>query len=163
MIPDLNPRRWNVKKIAAAIIVLVALSGAACAAQAAAKPNTAKKPAPATVTLPNSVTVGEGDMFLTPSATTVAAGQVSFTVSNAGPSPHEFVIVKGDPTGTTGDEAGRVSEEGHVGGPEGPEIGNINSGHTKSLTVDLPPGTYTIMCNLPGHYVAGMHSTIVVR
>jgi len=151
------------KKIAATSIGLLALMGAACTSQAAAKPSAPKKPAPATVTLPNTVTVGEGDMFLHPSATTVAAGQVSFTVSNAGPSPHEFVIVKGDPTGTTGDEAGKVSEAGHIGGPEGPEIGNINSGHAKSLTVTLPPGTYTIMCNLPGHYIAGMHATIVVR
>jgi uncharacterized cupredoxin-like copper-binding protein len=151
------------KKIAAASIGLLALVGAACTSQAAAKPSAPKKPAPATVTLPNTVTVGEGDMFLHPSATTVAAGRVSFTVSNAGPSPHEFVIVQGDPTGTKGDEAGRVSEAAHIGGPEGPEIGNINSGHTKSLTVNLPPGTYTIMCNLPGHYMAGMHSTIVVR
>lgn len=150
------------KKMAVAMVGLLALVGAACS-QAAAKPSAPKKPAPATVTLPNSVTVGEGDMFLTPSATEVATGRVSFTVSNTGPSPHEFVIVKGDPTGTTGDEAGRVSEDGHIGGPEGPEIGNINPGHTKSLTVDLPPGTYTIMCNLPGHYLAGMHSTIVVR
>jgi uncharacterized cupredoxin-like copper-binding protein len=151
------------KKITVAMVGLLALAGAACSAQAAAKPGAPKKPAPATVTLPNSVTVGEGDMFLTPSATTVAAGQVSFAVSNTGPSPHEFVIVKGDPTGTTGEESGQVSEAGHVGGPEGPEIGNINPAHTKSLTVDLPPGTYTHMCNLPAHYLAGMHSTIVVR
>ena len=60
-------------------------------------------------------------------------------------------------------QAGKVSEDGHIAGPEGPEIGNINAGHTKSLTVNLPPGTYTIMCNLPGHYVAGMHATIVVK
>jgi uncharacterized cupredoxin-like copper-binding protein len=151
------------KRATVAMVSLLALAGAACASQAVAKPGAPKKPAPATVTLPKTVTVGEGDMFLTPSANTVAAGQVSFTVSNTGPSPHEFVIVKGDPTGTTGEEAGRVSEAGHVGGPEGPEIGNINSGHSKSLTVNLPPGTYTIMCNLPGHYLAGMHSTIVVR
>jgi uncharacterized cupredoxin-like copper-binding protein len=151
------------RKVTVAMVGLLALAGAACSAQAAAKPSDPKKPAPATVTLPDSVTVGEGDMFLTPSATTVAAGQVSFAVSNTGPSPHEFVIVKGDPTGTTGDEAGRVSEDGHVGGPEGPEIGNINSGHSKTMLIDLPPGTYTAMCNLPGHYMAGMHFTLVVK
>ena len=76
---------------------------------------------------------------------------------------HEFVIVSGDPTGTTGDEAGRVSEANHVGGADGPEIGNINPGQTKTVTVDLPPGTYTAMCNLPGHFAAGMVFKFVVQ
>jgi uncharacterized cupredoxin-like copper-binding protein len=31
------------------------------------------------------------------------------------------------------------------------------------LTVDLDPGTYTAMCNLPGHYAAGMHFQFVVE
>src|SRR5262245_38971070 len=131
------------KKIALTLAGLLALAGAACTSQAGATPSAAKQPAAANVTLAKSGIVREGDMFLTPSATTVAAGQVSFTVTNSGPSKHELVIVTGDPTGTTGDEPGRVSEAGHIGGPNGPEIGNINPGHTKTLTVDLPPGTYT--------------------
>jgi len=61
-------------------------------------------------------------MFLHPSVTTVAGGTVTFTVTNDGLMQHEFVVVSGDPTGTTGDEPGRVSEANHGGGAEGPEI-----------------------------------------
>jgi uncharacterized cupredoxin-like copper-binding protein len=25
------------------------------------------------------------------------------------------------------------------------------------LTIDLPQGHYAVVCNLPGHYAAGMH------
>ena len=107
------------------------------------------------------VKVGEGEMFLHASATQVA-GKVTFHVFNNGGMHHEFVIVSGDPTGTKGDEPGRVSERHHIGGAEGPEIGDISPGQTKSLTVRLAPGTYTAMCNLPGHYMAGMHFKFVV-
>ena len=111
------------KKIAVSMVGLLALVGAACSANATAQPTAAKKPATPKPALSSSVGVTAGDMFLRSTATTVATGKVTFTVSNSGPSSHEFVIVTGDPTGTTGDEAGRVSEDGHIGGDEGPEIG----------------------------------------
>jgi uncharacterized cupredoxin-like copper-binding protein len=147
-------------RIAVGLLGLLLLVATACASGAAAKPAPSHTPAPAAA---KAVEVGEGDMYLHPSATVVAAGSVTFTVANNGPSKHEFVIVSGDPTGTTGEEAGRVSEANHIGGPEGPEIGNIPPGGTKVLTVDLPPGTYTAMCNLPGHYAGGMKYTFVVN
>jgi len=109
-----------------------------------------------------AVTVDEGEMFLHPSATTLKAGVISFVVTNDGSIHHEFVLVTGDPTGTKGDEPGRVSEANHIGGDNGPEIGDIAPGQTKVLTVTLPAGTYTAMCNLPGHYAAGMHFLFTV-
>ena len=68
----------------------------------------------------------------------------------------------GDPTGTKGDEPGRVSEGNHIGGENGPEIADIAPGQTKVLTATLTAGTYTAMCNLPGHYAAGMHFQFTV-
>jgi hypothetical protein len=65
-------------------------------------------------------------------------------------------------TGTQGDEPGRVSEADHIGGDSGPEIGDIAPGQTKVLTVTLAAGGYTAMCNLPGHYAAGMHFQFTV-
>ena len=137
------------RKIAVIASGLLVLAGAACTSKATARP-------PA---LPHSVKVSEGDMFLKPSATKVAAGTVTFSVTNQGGMHHEFVIVTGDPTGTTGDEAGQVSESNHLGGDEGPEIGDIKPGQTKQLTASLSPGTSTAMCNLPGHFTSGMHFT----
>ena len=115
-----------------------------------------------TTDLVRAVTVDEGEMYLQPSATELKAGVIAFVVTNNGSIHHEFVIVTGDPTGTKGDEPGRVSEANHIGGPDGPEIGDIAPGQAKVLTVTLAAGTYTAMCNLPGHYAAGMHFQFTV-
>ena len=37
------------------------------------------------------------------------------------------------------------------------------SGGSKTLTLDLPPGTYTFYCSVPGHEAAGMKGTLTVR
>ncbi len=37
------------------------------------------------------------------------------------------------------------------------------TGGTKVLTIDLPPGTYTFYCSVPGHEMAGMKGTLTVR
>jgi uncharacterized cupredoxin-like copper-binding protein len=33
---------------------------------------------------------------------------------------------------------------------------------TKTLTADLKPGRYVLICNLPGHYAMGMWFPLVV-
>jgi uncharacterized cupredoxin-like copper-binding protein len=145
------------KKLAyAASALLLAIVGAACSHASASQ-------GPEASALPSSVKVTEGEMYLHTSATKVAAGTVTFTVANDGAIHHEFVVVTGDPTGTKGDEPGRVSESGHIGGEEGPEIGDIAPGGTETLVANLSPGTYTAMCNLPGHYAGGMHFQFTVQ
>jgi len=37
------------------------------------------------------------------------------------------------------------------------------NGGTKTLTLNLPPGTYTFYCSVPGHEMAGMKGTLTVR
>lgn len=138
----------------------------AIASKASATRTTTVVPMPTSVPVATqavrAVTVEEGEMYLHPTATVLKAGVVAFVVANSGKIHHEFVIVTGDPTGTTGDEPGRVSEANHIGGDSGPEIGDIAPGQTKVLTVTLAAGTYTAMCNLPGHYAAGMHFQFTV-
>ncbi len=135
---------------------------AAAAPVVAASPTAAAAPTNVPTQAVRAVTVDEGEMYLHPSATELKAGIVAFVVTNNGSIHHEFVIVTGDPTGTKGDEPGRVSEGNHIGGDNGPEIGDISPGQTKVLTVTFAAGTYTAMCNLPGHYTAGMHFQFTV-
>ena len=145
------------RKMALTATALLAFAAAACASSAGAQSSGAQKP------LAHSVRVSEGDMYLRASATKLAAGRITFRVTNKGGMDHEFVIVSGNPAGTKGDEPGRVSEARHIGGEEGPEIGNVAPGQTKSLTASLSPGRYTAMCNLPGHFDGGMHFQFVVQ
>src|SRR3989442_9946794 len=103
-------------------------------------PTSVSAPTPVATQAVRAVTVDEGEMYLHPTATELKAGVISLVVTNNGSAHHEFVIVTGDPTGTKGDEPGRVSEGNHIGGDNGPEIGDISPGQTKVLTVTLAAG-----------------------
>jgi len=88
------------------------------------------------------------------------ADKVTFVVKNAGKVEHEFVVVKtakpaGDLLSHGGTEA---SEAGNVG-----EISSVKPGQTKKLTLELVKGHYSLLCNLPGHYAAGMYGTVTVK
>jgi uncharacterized cupredoxin-like copper-binding protein len=42
------------------------------------------------------------------------------------------------------------------------EVENVTPGATKQLAVDLKPGRYVLVCNIPGHYKLGMRTAVVV-
>ena len=63
------------------------------------------------------------------------------------------------PAGAIPLKNGRADESGNVG-----ETGDLAVGKTKSVTLNLKPGHYALICNLPGHYKAGQHTDFrVVR
>jgi uncharacterized cupredoxin-like copper-binding protein len=120
-------------------------------------------PAPAAaagpVPLPHNVDVTLAQFAVTPSVTRAAAGKVTFRVHNAGSITHEFVVVK--TTHAAADlplNKGRADEAGNVG-----ETGDLRAGATKSVSLKLPAGHYALICNLPGHYLAGQHTDFTVR
>lgn len=49
-------------------------------------------------------------------------------------------------------------------GTSGPVVGATPTfqGGTKTLSVNLKPGTYTFFCSVPGHRDAGMKGTLTV-
>jgi uncharacterized cupredoxin-like copper-binding protein len=93
--------------------------------------------------------------------TTTKSGKVSFKITNTGSVVHEFVIVQTDlaadklPTTPDGD----VDEE-KLESPG--EQGDLDVGKSADLTVDLKPGRYLLICNLPNHYKLGMHTEFTV-
>jgi uncharacterized cupredoxin-like copper-binding protein len=111
-----------------------------------------------------------GAMRLTADRTTVAHGTVSFLVTNAGSISHEMAIlilpdaqIAGTrPIGGDGriDEAGSLTEASNTCA-EGSGQG-ILPGASGWVTLTLPPGRYELICNLPGHYAAGMYSQLTV-
>ncbi len=111
-----------------------------------------------------AVGVSEQDFTIELDADSVKSGSTTFTVDNAGPSVHEFVVFQTDlspdalPVGETGD----VDEEGE-GVTALDEIEDIGVGCTATLSLDLKAGNYALICNLPGHYAAGMHAPLTVK
>jgi uncharacterized cupredoxin-like copper-binding protein len=109
--------------------------------------------------LPRNVDVTLAQFAVSPSAPGARGGRVTFRVHNAGTITHEFVVIK-TPT-LAADlpvKAGRAVESGNVG-----ETGDLKPGVTKSVAIALPAGHYALICNLPGHYLAGQHTDFTVQ
>ena len=88
-----------------------------------------------------------------------AAGKVKFTVTNNGSVTHEYVVLDTPtPAAKLPVSGGRASEAGNIG-----ETGDVRAGETKTFTLNLKPGHYAIVCNLPGHYLAGMYTDLTVK
>lgn len=96
----------------------------------------------------------------------IPSGKVTFHVSNAGPSLHEFVIMKTKhPAGTLPmirQEGYKRAAEDAKGDVHVAELGNIPVGGSKDLSITLKSGHYVIVCNLPQHYRLGMHVDLTV-
>jgi uncharacterized cupredoxin-like copper-binding protein len=98
------------------------------------------------------------DFKVLPSAGSVAAGRVRFTVRNAADMEHELVIIRtGRRAASLPVHGSRASEAGKVGAVEVP------MGKTRSVTVRLARGHYALICNEPGHYRLGMHADLTVK
>lgn len=122
---------------------------------AAAAPATGE----ATATAVRNVDVTLAQFAVTPSVTAAPRGRVTFRVHNAGTIPHEFVVVRtARPAADLPVSKGRADETGNVG-----ETGDLRPGATKSVSLRLPAGHYALICNLPGHYLAGQHTDFSVR
>lgn len=98
------------------------------------------------------------------SANKAKAGTIRFDIANEGTIGHEFLVVRTDIA------SGKIPiEEGDRFSEENPdlemidEIGEYAKGTTESLTLDLEPGVYQLVCNLAAHYGAGMHTTFTVE
>lgn len=119
----------------------------------------------AAVSGPASVQVTLNEWSVKPGTISVPAGKVTFQVANQGKLEHEMIVLKTDlaPTAlemsTT--EENKVDEEGGVN--DVGEVEAVASGTTKSETFDLTPGTYVLICNVAGHYKAGMETAFVVK
>lgn len=89
------------------------------------------------------------------------AGTIAFNVNNKGAVTHEFVIVKTD---LKADSLPVVDDEVDESAfTPIDEIEDIASAATPTLSVDLQPGHYVILCNLTGHYGKGMHADFDVQ
>lgn len=96
-------------------------------------------------------------------ADTAAAGQVTFEITNKGTIGHEFLVVKTDIADGEIPVDGDHFPEDAEGITVIDEIGEFPAGETQSLVLTLEPGAYQLVCNLPAHYGAGMHTSFIVE
>jgi uncharacterized cupredoxin-like copper-binding protein len=110
------------------------------------------------------VHVDERDFGIHIPEVTLPAGHYVFVDTNHGPSPHELVMWK---TALAADHLPlganrKVNEDSPTLASALDSGSSLNPGETRLLTTTLAPGHYIIVCNLPGHFMAGMHVDITV-
>jgi uncharacterized cupredoxin-like copper-binding protein len=111
-----------------------------------------------------------GAMSLSLDRSSVSSGAVSFLATNDGSIRHELVVLplldsqvaggrsisggnKVDETASLGEASATCNAGGGTG---------IAPGSASWVTLDLAPGRYEVVCNLPGHYAAGMYRELTV-
>jgi uncharacterized cupredoxin-like copper-binding protein len=110
------------------------------------------------------VTATQSEFSIMLSTTSVRSGSVRIKAQNQGKTEHELVVFRTDlpeaalPLGPDG----KVDEEAKGITHLDPEAEGVAPGKTKSISVDMAPGRYVVICNLPGHYSQGMHAVITV-
>jgi uncharacterized cupredoxin-like copper-binding protein len=103
-------------------------------------------------------------------ASSVPAGAVTFVASNFGRLNHELLIFPMAPDGPGTrpvDTGGKIDEASSLGEASRSCASGVGDGiapGTRSwITVNLSPGIYELLCDLPWHYANGMFTTITVR
>lgn len=106
--------------------------------------SSATTPAPSTASGSLSLTANpEGQLKYNTSSLTAKAGNVSIDFSNMSPLEHNVTV--------------ESSSHAVVGATP------TFKGESKTLTLTLKPGTYKFFCSVPGHRMAGMEGTLVVK
>ena len=107
---------------------------------------------------------GRTSMGISATPAVVKAGEVTFEVTNTSQDlVHETIVVPAPAEGKAvpyDGQKGLIDEDaaGHLG-----EVSELEPGKSGALRLDLRPGRYALICNVPGHYVAGMWTIVTVK
>lgn len=119
----------------------------------------------------STVDVTLREFAVEPAQSSAPAGEVTFEVRNEGPNdPHELVVIRTDlaPDALPTDDRGVVDEEAE-GIEVVDEVEEIPVGGSATLTVELDPGSYVLICNIydeeeqEAHYAQGMRTAFTVE
>lgn len=140
----MNRWRNSVRALAFAAVLTVGLGAAGAA--------------PGHVQAPSKVGIVLKEWKVLPSSASVAAGKVTFQVRNTGAIEHELVVLRSDRRpNALPVKSGAAVETGLRG-----EIAKVSPGQQRTLTLNLKPGKYVLICNLLGHYKAGQYAALRV-
>ena len=107
--------------------------------------------------------MSKASMGIKLSQTSIPAGEVTFQVTNTSKGTiHEMVVFpldKGETQLPINKDEERIDEDSaHDLG----EVSEMDPGQSGALTLNLKPGKYVLLCNVPGHYMNGMWSILTV-
>ncbi len=105
----------------------------------------------------STVDVAHGDFWVTTSQPSVEEGNVTFEVANEGAIVHEFKVVRSE---LPPDDLPLNEEEFVVDETQVEVMGftdPMKPGETRTLTLNMPPGKYVLICNVASHYQAGSY------
>ena len=162
-----------------AIAMMLVLIAAACGGDdetatttvATSVPPAAPAPTTAPITpdpvaIASTVNVELSEFSISLDTTVGDAGDITFVTTNAGALPHEFVILRSDlapdalPVDTTTAKADEAATGGAIGRIPQTDLG---SGASTSVSFNLAPGNYVLICNISGHYQSGMTAAFTVQ
>jgi plastocyanin len=122
----------------------VITSGTASKASASAPSSTSAAPGPSNATASRSLSLeanAQGQLAYNTKQLSAKAGAVTITMTNMSPLMHNVTVAQGSKVlGAT------------------PTF----QGGSRTLTLNLKPGTYTFYCSVPGHRQAGMEGKLTV-
>ena len=104
-----------------------------------------------------------GQMGITTDVSTVGAGRIDFEVVNTSKSlVHDMMVVKVkdfEKALTFDASNGQIVENKTH---DIAQVSQLEPGKTESLKVDLKPGKYMLVCNMPGHYKSHVYTNLLV-
>ena len=119
---------------------------------------------PMGMAMPGAGDMSKATMGITVDSNDIHAGEVTLVaINDSKVLVHEMLIVPVLSTYSPlpyDNQKMRVDEDAaHSLG----EVSELDPGQTGALRLNLKPGTYVLLCNVPGHYAMGMWTTIVVK
>ena len=108
------------------------------------------------------VRVTEAGMSLKLDRAAVPAGKVTFVVINSDKVKHEAVLLKTDQAPDALIMASDENKADEEASAENVGEVEVEAGTTGTVTMDLTPGKYVLICNMVDHYKAGMYSAFEV-
>ena len=93
----------------------------------------------------------------------VASGDVVVTVTNQGPDDHELIIARATTARLPLRADGLTANEQKLAPATVLSLEPAGPGSVRTARLHLEPGRYVLFCNMAGHFMAGMRTTLVVR
>jgi uncharacterized cupredoxin-like copper-binding protein len=109
------------------------------------------------------IDLSKATQIIKASRTTAPVGDVTFNVTNTSTDMvHEMLVL---PVSTANQPLPYLADKLTLDESKtksAGEVSELDPGKSGTLTVNLQPGTYLLVCNQPGHYAAGMWAMFTV-